>query len=914
MIIMGMTAFELFGVLRLDRKDFDSGLDEAKTKASGLGGTLMSVAGKGAGMLGSGLMTAAKVGAAAIGTATTAAVAFGKQSIDTANSFESAFTGVRKTVDETEEGFSELSSWIMEASTRMASSKEAIAGTMEVAGQLGVTGVGNLEKFTETMIMLGDTTNIEAEDAAGKLAKFVNITGDGYENIDRLGSVIVDLGNNFATSENDIVQMATRLASAGKIAGLSGTEIMALSTAMSSVGINAEAGGTAMATSLQKIGRAVDTQSEALELYAATAGMSAEEFSQAWKNEPIKAVQAFVGGLGEMNEANESTTLLLDDLGIKGIREVNTLQSLALASDVMTNAIDTANNAYEQNVALQNEANTRYGTTESQIMQTTEAFKNLQVMVGEKLKPTYQDFLGFSGEAMKAISEGLETGGLTGMMEAVGQAVADGLAKITEILPTAVDAGMQLLGALADGIAANAPAIFSALGQIADQIGGKLVELMQMALTNLEGMDFKAATDQLLQTLGTAFTDGSAGEFLQIGAEIIGQLIRGLVESAQALLEHAGDIVLWISNGIAAKLPTLVPTAVKMIAELLKGLTNPSNLVKVVQAAGVLIVSLAQGLMNALPTLLNEIPIIISNLVGALLAAIPQLLSVGIQLLVSLYTGFIGAIPSFLAAVPMIITGIIGGLVQGISALAETGGQLVSGFVKGISDAWNGMVGNIIEFFNGFIKRVKELFGVHSPSTVFLSIGTDLVQGLINGIQEMLGALREKAEEIVNQFKDLPEKMIEVGSNIVHGIWDGISSGYDWIVGQISGWVSNVIAYIKSAFKISSPSKIMRDQVGVWIGRGVAVGITQSLPDVQDAMDSMTDLIETPDLSATVAMSPVSQYSNYNEDDVAKREAEQEIFVDSLANAIVDAFVRADVGVTIDDREFGRLVRKVVPV
>lgn len=171
--------------------------------------------------------------------------------------FESAFTGVRKTVDATEEEFGQLADWIKDASTRMASSKEDIAATMEVAGQLGITGVDNLETFTETMIMLGDTTNLSSEEAAGALARFMNITGESSSNAGKLGAAIVDLGNNFATDEAAIVEMSTRLASAGTIAGISSTDILALSTAMSSVGINAEAGGTAMTQTLTTITKAV---------------------------------------------------------------------------------------------------------------------------------------------------------------------------------------------------------------------------------------------------------------------------------------------------------------------------------------------------------------------------------------------------------------------------------------------------------------------------------------------------------------------------------------------------------------------------------------------------------------------------------------------------------------------------------
>lgn len=156
---------------------------------------------------------------------------------------------------------------------------------------------------------------LSADEAASALAKFANITGTTADEYSKLGSTIVDLGNNFATTERDIVEMATRLASAGTVAGLSEQDILALSTAMSSVGINAEAGGTAMTQTMTAISKAVSAGGDDLETFAKIAGVSASEFANMWGNEPIDAISAFIGGLGKMNENGEDTISVLDELG-----------------------------------------------------------------------------------------------------------------------------------------------------------------------------------------------------------------------------------------------------------------------------------------------------------------------------------------------------------------------------------------------------------------------------------------------------------------------------------------------------------------------------------------------------------------------------------------------------------------------
>ena len=325
-----------------------------------------------------------------------AVTATGIAGVKAATDWETAFTGVKKTTDATEEEYEQLAEGIKKMATETASSAEEIAGVMEVAGQLGIAKE-NLLDFTRTMVELGDTTNLSAEEAATALARFVNITGESTGNVDRLGAAIVDLGNNFATDEASIVAMSTRLASAGTLAGLTSTDILALSTAMSSVGIQAEAGGTAMTQTLTAIEAAVADFSagttDGLEAIAEVANMSASDFATAWNERPIEAVQAFIAGLGQLDEKGESATLKLDELGMSGIRQSNMLKSLALASDVLSDAIDTSSNAYSQNTALTDEASKRYATFESQVSQLKEFFKMIAIDIGETLIPILKDLM-----------------------------------------------------------------------------------------------------------------------------------------------------------------------------------------------------------------------------------------------------------------------------------------------------------------------------------------------------------------------------------------------------------------------------------------------------------------------------------------------------------------------------------------
>ena len=317
-----------------------------------------------------------------------------------ASDYESAFAGVKKTVDETATvSYKNLSDGIRQMAKELPASAVEIANVAEVAGQLGIKAEDILT-FSRTMIDMGESTNLSAEDAATAIAKIANILGLTSDEYGRFGASVVDLGNNFATTERDIVEMTNRLAAGGKLAGLTAPDILGLATAMSSVGIEAEAGGTAMTQTLTAIGNAVSLTGKGaaddLNLIAKTAGMTSEEFQQAWKEKPVVALQSFIKGLKEAQEKGVNMNAILAQLGMTGIRQSNMLKSLALASDKMGDAVDRSNKAWKENTALTNEANKRYETTESQL----KMFKNQVTDLA----------IEFGGPLLKALRDGLKAG------------------------------------------------------------------------------------------------------------------------------------------------------------------------------------------------------------------------------------------------------------------------------------------------------------------------------------------------------------------------------------------------------------------------------------------------------------------------------------------------------------------------
>ncbi|WP_199183696.1 phage tail tape measure protein [Staphylococcus hominis] len=305
-----------------------------------------------------------------------------KSSID----WEQALAGVAKTTNMSGSELNKMGNEITKMSNTMPFAATEIAGVAEAAGQLGIKKQ-DITSFTRTMMNLGVATNLTADEAVTEFARFANAANMPIKDVDRLGSTVVALGNSTATTEKEIVEMAQRLAGAGAQAGFSSDEIMSVSAAMSSVGIEAEAGGTAMTQIWNKMTKAVAEGGDTLNSFAKTAGVSGKEFAQIWENNPSKALSMFVKGLGETEGGAKGVLKALDDVGIKGIREADTIRRMANNHQVLDKALKTGSEGWKENSALTDEANIRYETMGSKLKMLKNTFINFARTIGDAVAP-----------------------------------------------------------------------------------------------------------------------------------------------------------------------------------------------------------------------------------------------------------------------------------------------------------------------------------------------------------------------------------------------------------------------------------------------------------------------------------------------------------------------------------------------
>lgn len=332
-----------------------------------------------------------------------------KAAADAAISFESTFAGVRKTVDATEAEFEVMAQGIRDMAKEIPVGVEELNRIAESAGQLGIAKEGILE-FTHVVADLGATTTLTSDEASNALARIANIMGTSSDDFDRLGSTIVALGNAGAATEPEIVDFALRIAGAGKVAGMAEADVLSLASSFLDVGIPAEAGGTAVQKAILGITTAVATGGEKLETFAETAGLSAAEFSAAWRADPAQAFLAFIEGLGQQGQQGIVT---LQELFGVNERVARSFLSVASSGDMARTSVALGSDAWAENSALAEEAGKRYETTASKVAIAGNKINDAAISFGALMLPAIAAVVGALGDFADLI------GGLPGPVRAV---------------------------------------------------------------------------------------------------------------------------------------------------------------------------------------------------------------------------------------------------------------------------------------------------------------------------------------------------------------------------------------------------------------------------------------------------------------------------------------------------------------
>ena len=422
----------------------------------------------------------------------------------------------------------------------------------------------------------------------------------------------------------------------------------------------------------------------------------------------------------------------------------------------------------------------------------------------EKISGIHYDISNF-GDIINAIHVIQQNMGITGTTAKEAATTIEGSLNMTKAAWTNLMTGMaddnanfdQLINnfvnsatSFGNNILPRIEIALTGIGKLIDSllpvIMGKIPGLITNILPQMASSGVKIISslgNGLLQALPT---------LIPMALNILQQLTSGMQTALPQILQVGIQILQQLILGIAQQLPTLIPIAIECILDLVNGLLN--NVDKLINAGIQLIFGLAQGLINALPMLIERVPVIINNLWNAFDRNAIKILKAGIKLIVMLAKGLIQAIPILLKNLPEIVKAIV----------------------------------NTISHID------------------MLNLGKKLIIKLGSGIRSMGGSVvswcRGIGERILSPFRTLKSKFVEIGGNLIKGLWNGIKSVKDWVFDKIKGFCGGIVDKVKHLFGIRSPSRVFRDEIGKYLAQGIGVGFTLESNIVsKDMLNSLKD-------------------------------------------------------------------------
>lgn len=818
------------GYLELDTSKFKSGFETAKKQLQGFTDSTKSVGdrfislGNGLKTIGSNMskyITVPLLGAGAIAT---------KTAID----FESAFAGVKKTVDATDKELSKLEEGIRGLAKEMPTAATEIAGVAEAAGQLGIE-VPNIMNFTKTMVMLGDSTNMSAEEAATSLARLANITGMPQTQFDKLGSTIVALGNNLATTESEITEMGLRLAGAGAQVGMSEAQILSFAGALSSVGINAEAGGSAFSKVMINMQLATETGGEKLKQFASVAGMSASEFSKAFKEDATSAIIAFIKGLGDAESQGKSAIGILDEMDIKEVVLRDTLLRASGASDVFSKSIEIGTNAWEENVALTNEAEQRYATMQSKMSILKNKFTDIGITVGTVLMPKLEklvDWLGKVADWFSKLDESTQNtiivmasivAAIGPVLIIIGQmslgisALIKGFTLFTSFMKT------QLIAILISFNTFLHATLIPTLTATAFSIGAVTIPVWAVIAAIAALIAIGVLLYKNWDTVKAKCIEvwSSVSEFLTTTWESLKENVSNIWDSITSFISEAWESIktttsdIW--NGIKDVLST-VWEAIKSVIEL--PIQFISDLIRITWD---FISSTTSTIWNSIMNILKSVWDLISAVVKLGIAVVQLVVTVAWNAIKDATTNVWNAIKNTVSTVWNFI-----------SNLAST---IWNGVKNTITNVWNAIkptVETSVNFIKDVINTVFTAIKTFISTIVeaWKSIITTAWDAIKSKVSTVVEAIKTVITTVFNAIKSVITTVVEGWKNIISTAWDNIkttvSNGADLVKSTIEKVFNTLETILTAPFKAAE--KVIS---------GILGGITETVNKVTNAVNSV---------------------------------------------------------------------------
>lgn len=573
-----MNLFDLMAVIRLDKSEYEQGLREAEGLASGFGGALKN---------------AAKIGGIALTAATTATVAFGKSSVDAGMQFDSSMAQVAATMGTTVDQIQNLRDFAQEMGSTTAFSATEAADALNYMALAGY----------------------DAETSINMLPNVLNLAAAGNIELARASDMVTDAQTALGLSLEETEWLVDEMA---KTSSKSNTSVEQLGDAILTVGGNAKnlAGGTVelnqvlglladngikgseAGTHLRNIMLAMTPTTDAAA--AAFERLGVDAYDAQGELRPMSAIfRDLSGAMSNMTSQERTDT----------INAIFNKTDLAAVNALLDTSVDRwselAVEIVQSEGAAQAMANTQLDNLAGDITLFKSALEGAQIAISDGIAPALREFVQFGADGLSKLTEGFKEGGVSGAIDAFGEIVSEGLGMLVESLPSMVEAGAQVLGAVVSGIIDNLPTMI------------------------------KAATE-LISTLASDISE-ALPDLIPAAVETVASIVKDLIDNVPALVESAIAIIISLAEGIVNAIPTLLEYMPQVIESIVSSLSQMAP--RLITAAARIILELAKGLIKSIPTLIKSIPQIIKAIVSGLLDGIKEIRDVGSQLLTGLWDG-----------------------------------------------------------------------------------------------------------------------------------------------------------------------------------------------------------------------------------------------------------------------------------
>lgn len=686
-------------------------------------------------------LKAAAAAMAAIGTGAVASGKFIKDSLNVYGEYEDAMKQVQATMglagEEGEEAFNKLSQAAKDAgaSTRFSASESAEAlNYLALAGYDTEQAIGALPGVL-TLAAAGDMDLARASDLVTD-----SMAALGLEIAD-MDMYMDKMAKTSQKSNTDVQQLGEGILVAGATMKNAGQDLDTLNVmlgVLANRGIKGAEGGTKLRNIIMSLTSPTSAAAKELE----GLGISVTDSS---------------GNIRDMNDIFTDLNKELDGLSeadkMNALSNIFNKQDLAGVNALLSGTGDEMNNLYKElenaDGAAQQMSDTMESGLAGSVRSLKSAYEGLQIVIGEQFAEMAQGAVGDVTELVRDITEilndGFQEGDITAIGERISSFLIQGINRITEYIPGAIDMIATMLTELVNVLVELLPTL--------------LPPLLEGAIALLTG---------IIEAIV-----GNIEPLVEMVVYLVTTVAEFIIENLPILIEAAIQIVIALANGIADALPKLIPAVIEAIILIVDTLIN--NLGQILNAALRIIMALAEGIVAALPRLIAALPQILNSIINFITSNLPMIIDMGIRIILQLVVGIIKAIPSLVAALPQIVMALITGIGKAAIAIVDIGRNIVRGLWDGIASMVTWIKDKISNFVGGIVSGVKGLLGIKSPSTVFAGIGDDMAQGLGIGFDKAMSQVSEDIQDAVPTDFDI-QSNVNVGTNGIATSQDGYGS------------------------------------------------------------------------------------------------------------------------------------------